>query len=91
MAQQAMGYVKSVILQGLSDKDQMIRQTVSSVINALIASDEPGAWPEALDTITSGVGSQDINVQEVSQQVMLLSKGGVTLPVYPHGELTNCD
>lgn len=59
-------YVKGVILQGLSDKDQMIRQTVAQVITALIGSEEAGKWPEALNAVTQGMGSQDINLAEVS-------------------------
>ena len=63
-AAQAMTYVKAVILQGLADADSMIRQTVSTVITSLIGADEPGAWTQALETITQGLGSSDVNMQE---------------------------
>jgi transportin-1 len=62
----AIGYVKSTILAGLQDKDQIIRQTVGAVITSILGSEEPGSWPEALDAITKGMGSQDFNVVEVS-------------------------
>lgn len=61
-----MTYVKSVILQGLSDKDQMIRQTVGAVITAIVKNEDAGGWPEALNAVTQGMGSQDINLAEVS-------------------------
>lgn len=57
--------MKSTILAGLQDKDQMIRQTVGAVITSLLGSEEPGGWPEALNALTAGKGSQDVNVVEV--------------------------
>ena len=62
---QALAYVKSTILVGLQDQDQMIRQTVGAVITSLLGSEEPGGWPEALEALTTGKGSQDTNVVEV--------------------------
>ena len=62
----ALAYVKSTILAGLQDKDQMVRQTVGAVITSLLSNEEPGAWPEALDAVTKGMGAQDLNVVEVS-------------------------
>ena len=44
----------------------MIRQTVGAVIAGILSNEEPGAWPEALDAITKGMSSQDLNVAEVS-------------------------
>jgi transportin-1 len=64
---QAVAYVKDTILAGLQDKDQMIRQTVGAVITSLLSAEEPGAWPQALEALTTGKGSQDTNVVEVSQ------------------------
>lgn len=64
-----MAYVKATILAGLQDKDQMIRQTVGAVITSLLASEEPGGWPEVLDALTSGKASQDANVVEVSSTI----------------------
>jgi transportin-1 len=58
-------YVKGVILQGLGDKDQMIRQTVGAVITALLTEEDSGSWPEALNAVTQGMGSPDINLAEV--------------------------
>jgi transportin-1 len=63
---QAVAYVKSTILAGLQDKDQMIRQTVGAVITSLLTAEQPGGWPEALEALTTGKGSQDMNVVEVS-------------------------
>lgn len=61
----AVAYVRAVILQGLSDKDQMIRQTVGAVITALLGKADSGSWPEALNAVTVGMGSQHINLAEV--------------------------
>lgn len=63
-AAQAMAYVKAVVIQGLGDPDSQIRQAVSTVITSLIAADEPGAWPQALEAVTSGMGSSDLHMQE---------------------------
>lgn len=63
-AAQAMAYVKAVIVQGLSDPDSQIRNTVSTVITSLIAADEPGAWPQALEAVTQGMSSSDLHMQE---------------------------
>lgn len=60
-----MAYVKSTILNGLQAKDSMIRQTSGTVIMALLSNEEAGGWPEALDALTKGMGSQDENVVEV--------------------------
>lgn len=65
-AAQAMAYVKSVVLQALSDAEQMIRQTAGTVITTILGTESPGGWPEALDTLTKGMGSQDLPLQEVS-------------------------
>lgn len=43
----------------------MIRQTVGAVITSLLTAEEPGGWPEALEALTTGKGSQDMNVVEV--------------------------
>ena len=61
----ALAYVKATILSGLHDKDQMVRQTVASVIDSLICLDEAGGWPEALDALTKGMQSQELDVVEV--------------------------
>jgi len=63
---QAMAYVKNTIIIGLADKDSMIRQTAGSVIAGILSTEEPGAWPEALDAVTKGMASQDVNAAEVS-------------------------
>jgi transportin-1 len=64
----ALAYVKATVLQGLADPVQMIRQTVGAVVTALLSNEDPGAWPEALDTLTKGMSSQDANVVEVSEK-----------------------
>ncbi len=61
----AINYVKATILQGLADKESMIRQTVAAVIAALLGKEDAGAWTEALDVLTKGMASQDINIVEV--------------------------
>lgn len=61
-----MAYVKSTILVGLADDVSMIRQTVGAVISGILGLEEAGAWPEALETLTKGMSSQDINLAEVS-------------------------
>jgi transportin-1 len=61
-----LSYLKSTVLVGLQDKDHMIRQTVAAVITSLISNEDPGAWPEALNTLTAGMSSADFNVVEVS-------------------------
>jgi transportin-1 len=70
---QAVAYVKSTILAGLQDKDQMIRQTVGAVITSLLSSEPLGGWPEALEALTTGKGSQDTNVVEVSYEALTTS------------------
>jgi transportin-1 len=60
-----MGFVKSTILLGLSEKDQMIRQTAGTVIASLLRAEETGGWPEALEVLTQGIHSQDDNLVEV--------------------------
>jgi hypothetical protein len=44
----------------------MIRQTVGAVITSLLTAEQPGGWPEALEALTTGKGSQDMTVVEVS-------------------------
>lgn len=61
----AMAYVKNTVLTGLADPDQIVRQTVGTVIMCLISNEDVGAWPEALDALTKGMGSTDPNVVEV--------------------------
>lgn len=68
-AAQALTYVKSVVLQALSDKEAMIRTTAGTVITTILQTEEPGAWPEALDVLTKGMGSQDAHLQEVRSVV----------------------
>jgi transportin-1 len=63
----ALNYVKSTILLGLNEKDQMIRQTAGTVVASMLGSEESGGWPEALDALMKGMASQDDNVVEVSQ------------------------
>ncbi|WWD20076.1 hypothetical protein CI109_104550 [Kwoniella shandongensis] len=60
----ALNYVKNSVLTGLADPDQIVRQTVGTVITSLISNEEPGGWPEALEALTKGMGSQDPNVVE---------------------------
>ncbi|WVQ79461.1 hypothetical protein IAT38_001560 [Cryptococcus sp. DSM 104549] len=60
----ALNYVKSTVLVGLADPDQIVRQTVGTVVTSLISNEEPGGWPEALDALLKGIGSSDINVVE---------------------------
>ncbi|OXM78877.1 importin beta-2 subunit [Cryptococcus neoformans Bt63] len=62
----AMAYVKNTVLTGLADPDQIVRQTVGTVIMCLISNEDVGAWPEALDALTKGMGSTDPNVVEGS-------------------------
>lgn len=61
----ALNYVRTSILGGLQDKDQMIRQTVGAVVVALLGCEESGGWPEAMDALTKGMSSQDTGVVEV--------------------------
>ncbi|WVN86972.1 uncharacterized protein L203_102147 [Cryptococcus depauperatus CBS 7841] len=60
----AMNYVKNTVLTGLADPDQIVRQTVGTVITSLISNEEVGGWPEALDALTKGMGSTDQNIVE---------------------------
>ncbi|WVR08285.1 hypothetical protein IAU60_005332 [Kwoniella sp. DSM 27419] len=60
----AMAYVKATVLNGLADPDQIVRQTVGTVITSLISNEEPGGWPEALDALTKGMMSGDGNIVE---------------------------
>jgi hypothetical protein len=62
----ALNYVRTSILGGLQDKDQMIRQTVAAVVVALLGCEESGGWPEAMDALTKGMAAQDTGVVEVS-------------------------
>ena len=78
---QALAYVKSTILVGLQDKDQMIRQTVGAVITSLLGSEEPGGWPEALEALTTGKGSQDSNVVEVRDALQRVA-ASLTISLY---------
>ena len=64
-APEAMAYLKATILRGLADDVAMIRQTAGAVISSLLAFEEAGGWPEALDAITKGLNSADNNVAEV--------------------------
>lgn len=61
----AMNYVKSTVLLGLAEPEIMVRQTAGTVVMAILANEETGAWPEALDTLSKGMASQDENVVEV--------------------------
>ncbi|WOO77650.1 Transportin-1 [Vanrija pseudolonga] len=60
----AMNYVKSTVLLGLAEPEIMVRQTAGTVVMAILANEETGAWPEALDTLSKGMASQDENVVE---------------------------
>jgi transportin-1 len=62
----ATAYVKSTILAGLADKDHMIRQTVASVITALLSNEDAGAWPQALEALTQAMSSEDLDIMDVS-------------------------
>jgi hypothetical protein len=72
-------YVKNTILVGLQDKDQMIRQTVGAVITSLLTAEQPGGWPEALEALTTGKGSQDMNVVEVSFYLQVFGRSKLML------------
>lgn len=62
----ALAYVKSVILRGMADPSQTVRQTVGTVIVNLMVQTEDGGWPEGLETLMRAIDSQDENEQEVS-------------------------
>ncbi|ODO06999.1 hypothetical protein I350_04365 [Cryptococcus amylolentus CBS 6273] len=62
----AMAYVKSTVLTGLADPDQIVRQTVGTVIMSLISNEEAAGWMEALEVLTNGMNSSDPNVVEGS-------------------------
>lgn len=57
-------YVKAVILRGMADASQTVRQTVGTVIVNLLMKGEPGAWPAGLETLMRAIDSQDANEQE---------------------------
>lgn len=61
----AMAYVKSTVLLGLSEPDNMIRHTAGTVVMSILYNEETGAWPEALDALTRGLSSSDENMVEV--------------------------
>lgn len=62
----AMAYVKSTVLLGLGEPDNMIRHTAGTVVMSILYNEETGAWPEALDALTRGLSSSDENVIDVS-------------------------
>jgi hypothetical protein len=62
----ALAYVKDLILRGMSDPSQTVRQTVGTVIVNLMVQAEDGAWPEGLEALMRAIDSQDENEQEVS-------------------------
>jgi hypothetical protein len=64
----ALAYVKSVILRGMADPSQTVRQTVGTVIVNLMVQTEDGGWPEGLETLMRAIDSQDENEQEVSSR-----------------------
>lgn len=59
----------------------MIRQTVGAVITSLLGSEEPGGWPEALEALTTGKGSQDSNVVEVRDALQRVA-ASLTISLY---------
>jgi hypothetical protein len=61
-----MDYVKSIVLQGMRDPNQTVRQTVGTVIVNIMAREGDGAWPEGLEALMKAVDSADPNEQEVS-------------------------
>ena len=64
-----MDYVKSIVLQGMRDPNQTVRQTVGTVIVNIMAREEDGAWPEGLEALMKAVDSADPNEQEVSARL----------------------
>ncbi|KAJ9119709.1 hypothetical protein QFC22_003419 [Naganishia vaughanmartiniae] len=60
----ALAYVKNLILRGMSDPSQTVRQTVGTVIVNLMVQAEDGAWPEGLEALMRAIDSQDENEQE---------------------------
>lgn len=58
-------YVKTNILNGLADPDQLLRGTASTAVTMLVQCEEAGGWPEALDFLTKGMASSDDNLAEV--------------------------
>lgn len=62
----AMAYVKSTVLLGLGESNEKVRHTAGTTIMAILYNEETGAWPEALDALTKGMGSQDANLVDVS-------------------------
>lgn len=67
-----MDYVKSIVLQGMRDPNQTVRQTVGTVIVNIMAREEDGAWPEGLEALMKAVDSADPNEQEVSAWIVRL-------------------
>jgi transportin-1 len=61
----ALAYVKSVILRGMADPSQTVRQTVGTVIVNLMVQTEDGGWPEGLEALMRAIDSPDENEQEV--------------------------
>lgn len=61
----ALAYVKSVILRGMADPSQTVRQTVGTVIVNLMVQTEDGGWPEGLEALMRAIDSTDENEQEV--------------------------
>lgn len=59
-----MDYVKSIVLQGMKDPKQTVRQTVGTVIVNIMEREEAGAWPEGLEALMKAVDSADANEQE---------------------------
>ncbi|KAI5452311.1 hypothetical protein NCC49_000874 [Naganishia albida] len=60
----ALAYVKSVILRGMADPSQTVRQTVGTVIVNLMVQTEDGGWPEGLEALMRAIDSTDENEQE---------------------------
>lgn len=60
----AYSYVKAVILQGMADEKQTVRQTVGTVIVNLMMKEEDGAWPEGLEALMKAIDSSNPNEQE---------------------------
>lgn len=60
-------FVKRNIFNSIGDPVQMIRGTVSTVIDTLVVELGPAAWPEALSRLMELVDSPDQSTQEVSR------------------------
>lgn len=73
-SQIGMEYVRSILPAGMGDENVAVRQTVGSVMTALVCRDEgTGVWAEGLEALMKGIDSDNENTKEVSCLSCLLS------------------